>query len=81
MYIGLFNKQLAEDIGATAVLRFERSDSGRQGRLPPEDLMADRTQAIVGFERSLRRAIDAYIASLGSVRPLAPVSCAPFPSA
>jgi hypothetical protein len=79
-YIGLFNKQLAEDIRRHSRLRFEPVGLAAKGGYLTEDLMADRTQAIVGFERSLRRAIDAYLASLGPPTPRTR-SCAPSPSA
>jgi uncharacterized protein (TIGR02466 family) len=71
-YIGLFNRQLAEDIRGHSRLRFEPVGLAAKGGYLTEDLMADQTPAIVGFERSLRRAIDAYIASLGPPDPSHP---------
>jgi uncharacterized protein (TIGR02466 family) len=71
-YIGLFNRQLAEDIRRHSRLRYEPVGLAARGGYLTEDLMADRTQAIVGFERSLRRAIDAYIAGLGPPDPSHP---------
>ena len=63
-YIGLFNAQLAEDIRRHSRLRFEPVGLAAKGGYLTEDLLADRTQAIVGFERSLRKAIDGYLAGL-----------------
>lgn len=59
-----FNRALAHDIRHHSRLRFEPVGLAAKGGYLTEDLLADRTPAIVGFERSLRAAIDAYIATL-----------------
>src|SRR5262249_26301710 len=47
-YIGPFNRQLAEDIRHHSRLRFEPVGLAAKGGYLTEDLLADRTQAIVG---------------------------------
>lgn len=59
-----FNAALAHDIRHHSRLRFEPVGLAAKGGYLTEDLLADRTPAILGFERSLRAAIDAYIAAL-----------------
>ncbi|HET7845339.1 MAG TPA: 2OG-Fe(II) oxygenase family protein [Xanthomonadales bacterium] len=59
-----FNAQLADDIRRHSRLRFEPVGLAAKGGWLTEDLLADRTPAILGFEAALRAAIDAYIASL-----------------
>jgi uncharacterized protein (TIGR02466 family) len=59
-----FNAQLAHDIRQHSRLRFEPVGLAAKGGYLTEDLLADRTPAILGFERSLRQAIDAYIGAL-----------------
>lgn len=62
--LAAFDAQLADDIRTHSRLRFEPVGLAAKGGYLTEDLLADRTPAILGFERSLRAAIDAYIASL-----------------
>lgn len=59
-----FNAALAHDIRHHSRLRFEPVGLAAKGGYLTEDLLADRTPAILGFERSLRAAIDGYIAAL-----------------
>lgn len=59
-----FNAALAHDIRHHSRLRFEPVGLAAKGGYLTEDLLADRTPAILGFERCLRAAIDAYIAAL-----------------
>jgi uncharacterized protein (TIGR02466 family) len=59
-----FNAALAHDIRHHSRLRFEPVGLAAKGGYLTEDLLADRTPAIVGFERALRAAIDAYVAGL-----------------
>ncbi|HET9483902.1 MAG TPA: putative 2OG-Fe(II) oxygenase [Xanthomonadales bacterium] len=59
-----FNRALADDIRRHSRLRFEPVGLAAKGGYLTEDLLADRTPAILGFERSLRAAIEAYIAGL-----------------
>jgi uncharacterized protein (TIGR02466 family) len=59
-----FLAQLADDIRGHSRLRFEPVGLAAKGGYLTEDLLADRTPAIVGFERVLREAIDDYIAAL-----------------
>ena len=61
---GYFNRALADDIRRHSRLRFEPVGLAAKGGYLTEDLLADRTPAITGFERSLRAAIDAYVAGL-----------------
>jgi uncharacterized protein (TIGR02466 family) len=62
--IAAFNCALAEDIRGHSRLRYEPVGLAAKGGYLTEDLLADRTEAILGFERALRRAIDAYVAAL-----------------
>ncbi|MFO0040672.1 MAG: putative 2OG-Fe(II) oxygenase [Pseudomonadota bacterium] len=59
-----FNRALAHDIRHHSRLRFEPLGLAARGGFLTEDLMADRTPAIVGFEQALRTAIEAYVAAL-----------------
>jgi uncharacterized protein (TIGR02466 family) len=59
-----FNAQLADDIRNHSRLRFEPVGLAAKGGYLTEDLLADRSPAILGFEHSLRTAIDAYIDAL-----------------
>jgi uncharacterized protein (TIGR02466 family) len=59
-----FNASLAHDIRHHSRLRFEPVGLAAKGGYLTEDLLADRTPAILGFERSLRAAIDGFIAAL-----------------
>jgi uncharacterized protein (TIGR02466 family) len=59
-----FNAALAHDIRHHSRLRFEPVGLAAKGGYLTEDLLADRTPAILGFERALRAAIDAYIAAI-----------------
>jgi uncharacterized protein (TIGR02466 family) len=59
-----FLAQLAADIRGHSRLRFEPVGLAAKGGYLTEDLLADRTPAILGFEQVLRAAIDAYIAAL-----------------
>ena len=59
-----FNAALAHDIRHHSRLRFEPVGLAAKGGYLTEDLLADRTPAILGFERSLRAAIDGYVAAL-----------------
>lgn len=60
---GSFHRALAADIRGHSRLRFEPVGLvARRGWLT-EDLLADRTPAIVGFERALREAIETHRAS------------------
>ncbi len=59
-----FNAALAHDIRHHSRLRFEPVGLAARGGYLTEDLLADRTPAILGFERVLRAAIDAWIATL-----------------
>lgn len=59
-----FNAALAQDIRHHSRLRFEPVGLAAKGGYLTEDLLADRTPAILGFEHGLRAAIDAYIAAL-----------------
>jgi uncharacterized protein (TIGR02466 family) len=59
-----FNAALAQDIRQHSRLRFEPVGLAARGGYLTEDLLADRTPAILGFERTLRAAIDGFIAGL-----------------
>lgn len=59
-----FNAALANDIRNHSRLRFEPVGLAAKGGYLTEDLLVDRTPAIVGFERSLRAAIERYLAAL-----------------
>lgn len=59
-----FNAALAQDIRQHSRLRFEPVGLAAKGGYLTEDLLADRTPAILGFERTLRAAIDGFIAGL-----------------
>lgn len=59
-----FNRALADDIRKHSRLRYEPVGLAAKGGYLTEDLLADRTEAILGFERALRDAIEAYRASL-----------------
>lgn len=59
-----FNRALAHDIRHHSRLRFEPVGLAAKNGYLTEDLFADRTPAIIGFEQSLREAIDTFISSL-----------------
>ena len=59
-----FNAALARDIRGHSRLRFEPVGLAARGGYLTEDLLADPTPAITGFERSLRAAVEAYMAAL-----------------
>jgi uncharacterized protein (TIGR02466 family) len=63
-----FNAALAHDIRQHSRLRFEPVGLAAKGGYLTEDLLADRTPAIVGFEQALRAAIDRYIARFAATR-------------
>ena len=62
--LAAFNVELANDIRGHSRLRFEPVGLAAKGGYLTEDLLADRTPAILGFVASLRAAIDACIAAL-----------------
>ena len=59
-----FNAALAADIRRHSRLRFEPVGLAARGGYLTDDLLADPTPAINGFERALRTAVSAYIAAL-----------------
>jgi uncharacterized protein (TIGR02466 family) len=59
-----FNAALAADIRRHSQLRYEPVGLAARGGYLTEDLLADPTPAIRGFERALRAAVEAYIAAL-----------------
>ncbi len=59
-----FNRALADDIRRHSRLRYEPVGLAAKGGYLTDDLLADRTPAILGFERALRDAIGAYVGSL-----------------
>jgi uncharacterized protein (TIGR02466 family) len=63
-----FNAALAADIRRHSRLRFEPVGLAARGGYLTEDLLADPTPAIRGFERELRAAVEACIAALPSDR-------------
>ena len=63
-----FNAALAADIRRHSRLRYEPVGLAARGGYLTEDLLADPTPAITGFERALRAAVERYIAALPSDR-------------
>lgn len=64
--LAALNTELARDIRAHSRLRFEPVGLAAKDGYLTDDLLADRTPAILAFERSLRAAIDAYLVTLRS---------------
>lgn len=59
-----FHRELAQDVRQHSQLRFEPVGLAAKGGYLTDDLLADRTRAIVGFEHALGQAIERYIAAL-----------------
>jgi uncharacterized protein (TIGR02466 family) len=59
-----FNAALAADIRRHSQLRYEPVGLAARGGYLTDDLLADPTPSIRGFERALRTAVEAYIAAL-----------------
>jgi uncharacterized protein (TIGR02466 family) len=65
---GTFHRSLADDIRRHSRQRWEPAGLAARKAYLSGDLLADRTPAITGFERRLREAIDAFLATCRAQR-------------